>query len=130
MQVSGTFEVALAPADTEQTFTDPAQFGRMTLNKTFHGDLDGTSVGEMLSCRLTNSGSAGYVALEQFTGQLSGRSGSFVMQHYGVMSASGQHLTLEILPESGTDELAGISGSVQIDIKDGTHFYTLDYQLG
>ncbi|EAR11263.1 DUF3224 domain-containing protein [Reinekea blandensis] len=130
MQITGTFNVDLTPADSDQNFGDHAQFGRMTLSKTFHGDLNGTSAGEMLSCRLPDAGSAGYVALEQFTGTVNGQSGSFVMQHYGVMSAQGQHLTLEILPGSGTDKLTGISGSVQIDIKDGTHHYTLDYELG
>lgn len=130
MQVKGTFSVDLSPVETDQKFSDTAQFGRMSLNKTFNGDLEGTSVGEMLSCRLVDSGSAGYVALEQFTGTLNGQAGSFVMQHYGVMSAAGQTLTLEILPDSGTEALQSISGSVQIDIEDGVHYYTLDYELG
>lgn len=129
MQVKGTFTATLSPADTTHTFNDNAQFGRMSLDKTFSGDLAGSSVGEMLSCRLVTAGAAGYVALEQFTGTLKGQHGSFVMQHYGVMSEAGQHLTLEILPGSGTGDLSSISGSVQIDIVDGVHYYTLDYDL-
>ena len=126
---SGTFEVNLAPVPTDKTLTTPAQFARMTIEKSFSGGLDAKSLGEMLSCRLEGLPSAGYVAIEQATGTLDGKTGSFVLQHYGVMSSQGQHLTLTVLPDSGTGELTGLTGSMTINIADGQHSYEFDYQL-
>ena len=129
MQAKGTFEVNLQPTATDVAFTAPAQFGVLSFNKAFSGELAGNSVGQMMSVRLADTSTAGYVALEQVTGTLVGRSGTFVMQHYGVMTAQKQHLTLEIVPDSGTDQLTGISGSLTIEIKEGQHFYVLDFEL-
>lgn len=130
MQAKGTFSVTLSPEASGVSFKTPAQFGRMTIDKTFSGDLSGHSTGEMLSCRSAQSPSAGYVALEQFSGTLGDRQGSFVLQHYGVMTADSQHLTLEVLPDSGTDQLQDISGRMNIDIRDSQHYYQFDYQFG
>lgn len=125
----GTFSVSLNPVTTDKMMTAPAQFARMTIDKEFSGDLTGTSIGEMLSTRLADCPSAGYVALEQVTAELMGKSGSFVLQHYGVMTANDSTLILKVLPDSATDELAGLRGEMSIDIVDGEHHYELSFQL-
>lgn len=127
--IQGTFNVSLAPAETAKAMTEPAQFARMTLEKTFSGELNATSVGEMLSVRLSDSPAAGYVALEQVTGALAGKKGSFVLQHFGVMTTSDSTLLLQVLPDSATDELAGLSGDMTIQMVDGEHHYEFTYQL-
>ena len=129
MQAKGTFKVDLQPVVGDVAFTSPTQFGAMSINKQFTGDLSAASVGQMMSVRIQDTSSAGYVALEQVTGSLLGKNGSFVLQHYGIMTARVQQLTLEIVPDSGTQDLVGISGSLAIDIKDGQHFYLLDFML-
>ncbi|MDX1472591.1 MAG: DUF3224 domain-containing protein [Reinekea sp.] len=129
MIAKGTFSVSMTPAESRIRFNEPAQFGQLALNKTFNGELEATSVGQMMSIRLADSASAGYVALEQVTGTLAGYKGSFVLQHFGVMTAISQRLILEVVPDSGTDELAGLSGEMTIDIKDGQHFYELTYEM-
>ena len=103
--------------------------GRLSIDKTFEGKLEATSVGEMLSATTPVKGSAGYVAIEQVTGTLSGRKGSFILQHYGTMSHNNQRLILEVLSDSGTDQLVGLSGKMTIDVKEGAHRYTFDYDL-
>jgi len=129
MKITGTFNVEMAPADSQQKFIEPAAFARMTLEKAYSGDLEATSVGEMLSVRMSNNGSAGYVAIEQVQGTLSGRKGRFVLQHYGVMNADSHNLTLEVIPGSGTDELASLTGKMGIRIEEGQHFYDFEYQI-
>ncbi|QGZ38518.1 uncharacterized protein DUF3224 [Pseudoduganella flava] len=101
----------------------------MLLKKTFYGALAGTSEGEMLTAGAPASGTAGYVALERFTGTLDGRRGSFVMQHSGTMAGGRNTLAIVITPGSGTEQLAGIAGTATIDIEGGQHYYTLHYQL-
>ena len=124
---SGTFEVKLTPqapdADGEPSV------GRMSLDKQFHGDLEGTSKGQMLAVRSDVEGSAGYVAMERVTGTLAGKTGSFALQHYGIMNRGAPSLTISVVPDSGTGELAGIAGTMTINIEDGKHFYALDYTL-
>jgi len=125
---SGPFEVKLAP----QTTTDPdnANFARMSIDKQFHGDLEGTSKGEMLSAMTATKGSAGYVAMEKVTGTLNGRSGSFVLQHNATMNRGAPQLSITVVPDSGTGELEGISGKMDIKIApDGKHSYEFDYTL-
>ena len=123
-QAKGTFDVKMAPqAD------DTADVGRMTLDKTFHGDLEASSIGQMIAVRTPTEGSAGYVAMERVTGTLDGKKGSFALQHFGTMNRGKQHLRIEIVPDSGTDGLAGISGTLDIIIEKGAHFYVLDYAL-
>ncbi len=121
--VSGTFSVELTPQQ------DDINCGRMLLNKTFQGALSGHSLGQMLSLRTSTPGSAGYVAIETFTGTLDGKQGSFSLQHSGVMNQGAQSLTVSVIPDSGTDELATLSGNMQIRIEQGEHFYDFEYQL-
>ena len=105
------------------------EVGRLILGKVFHGDLEGVGRGEMLSLMTPTSGSAGYVALEVVTGTLSGRNGSFALQHSGIMNRGAPSLSLHIIPDSGTLELTGLSGTMEIDRSDGVHQYTLEYEL-
>ncbi|WAC75645.1 DUF3224 domain-containing protein [Roseateles sp. SL47] len=124
----GTFDVKLSNAPAADG-TEPAQLGRMALRKQFHGDLDGSSLGEMLGVRTAVPGSAGYVAMERVEATLAGRSGSFVLMHMGEMNRGQQRLNVQVVPDSGTGELTGITGTLNIDIKDGQHFYAFSYQL-
>ncbi|MGE0443048.1 MAG: DUF3224 domain-containing protein [Gemmatimonadales bacterium] len=121
---TGTFEVKVSPAPSE-----PAEVGRLTLDKQFHGDLEGTSQGTMLAHRTAVEGSAGYVAMERVTGKLAGRKGSFVLMHLGVMNRGAQSLTISVVPDSGTDELAGLSGTMEIIIEGRNHSYRFAYEL-
>lgn len=127
MIARGTFDVTLTPAPADSAAG--TGIGRMTIAKTFHGDLSGTSVGEMLASMSPVQGSAGYVAFERVSGTLAGRKGSFVLQHSGRMSRGAQELTIEVVPDSGTGELAGLAGTMTIRITDGRHDYELDYTL-
>ena len=122
---TGTFEVKLNPQAS-----DPP-LGKMSFDKQFHGGLDGTSKGEMLSAGSGAQGSSGgYVALEQFTGTLNGRSGSFILQHSTTMTRGVPQLSITVVPDSGTGELTGLTGSMSIQIEDGRHRYQFDYSLG
>ena len=126
-QAKGTFEVKVVPLAPDAGAADPT-VGRMSLDKQFHGDLEATSKGQMLTAG-TPSGSGAYVAIERVSGTLHGRNGSFVLHHTGVMTRGQPHLTIAVVPDSGTDELAGISGSLSIQIVDGKHFYSFDYAI-
>ena len=129
MKVLGTFEVNLQPLAPFAEGNDNINLGRMSIEKTFSGELSATSQGEMLTAVTPVEGSAGYVAIEQVTGTLSGRNGRFVLQHFGTMSQEHNFLLLEVVPDSGTGELTGISGKMSIRIEDGQHFYEFDYEL-
>lgn len=125
---SGTFDVHLTP---EANDSAPAgvSLGRLAIDKQFHGDLEAASKGAMLSARTPVADSAGYVAIERVTGTLGGRRGSFVLQHNGTMKRGMSSLTVHVVPDSGTDELAGIAGEMTINIAGGDHFYEFDYAL-
>ena len=126
IHAAGSFEVKLLP----QPLADAdSGLGRLSIDKVFSGDLQGTSKGEMLSALTAVKGSAGYVAIERVTGTLQGRSGSFMLQHLGTMNRGAPTLTVLVVPDSGTEGLAGIAGSLSINITDGKHFYTFDYTL-
>ena len=129
MQINGSFTVTLNPLESNINGTDSMTFRRMSIEKAFSGPLEATSNGEMLSVMTPTKGSAGYVAIEQVVGSLEGKQGSFVLQHYGVMELGAERLTLEVIPDSGVGELAGLSGQMNIYIEDGNHFYEFDYQL-
>ena len=129
MQAKGEFEVNLQPLDTYATGDDGILLGRMSIDKTFNGDLTAKSKGEMLSAMTAVKGSAGYVAIEQVSGSLSGRNGSFVLQHFGTMSHGKDRLVLEVVPDSGTGELIGLSGKMSIKIESGKHYYEFDYEF-
>jgi len=106
-----------------------ATLGRMSIDKQFHDDLEASSKGEMLSAMSGTPGSAGYVAIEKVSGTLHGRSGSFVLQHSATMTRGTPALNIIVVPDSGTGELAGLSGTMTIIIADGKHSYTFDYTL-
>ena len=128
MHASGPFEVKLAPQPAAPGI-EQADLGRQTIDKQFHGELEATSLGEMLSAMGHVQGSAGYVAIERVTGTLHGKRGSFVLQHTGTMDRGVPQLAITVVPDSGTDELVGLSGSMQIQIEQGRHAYTFDYSL-
>ena len=129
MKATGTFEVNLQPLTPYTTGEAGTSLGRMSIDKSFQGDLEAASIGEMLTAMTAVERSAGYVAIEQVTGSLNGKQGSFVLQHYGVMNALGQQLTLEVLPDSGTGDLTTLTGKMVIRNVDGQHFYELEYAL-
>lgn len=127
---TGPFEVKLAPQPLAQAGADSG-LGRMSLDKQFHGDLEATSVGEMLTAMSSSvQGSGAYVAVERIIGTLHGRSGSFALHHTGVMNRGVPELTITVVPDSGTGELTGITGKLNIRIESGgKHFYDFDYEL-
>ena len=127
--VQGRFHVQRTPQGALD-LGDGAQAMHLRFDKTFEGRLEATSVVHMLSAVTEVKGSAGYVALERVKGELSGRTGSFVLQHSGVMTRGKPELSVTVVPDSGTDELKGIAGKLSIDIVDGKHFYTFDYTFG
>lgn len=129
MKISGAFEVKTKPIEGYNEGKDGVSLNRMSIDKTFHGELNASSIGEMLSAMTPEKGSAGYVAIEQVSGELSGKKGSFVLQHFGTMEKGKERLILEVVPDSGTGELKGLKGEMNITIEDGTHFYEFEYEL-
>jgi len=125
---SGTFDVKLNPQAPEANVGDPA-LGRLSIDKQFHGDLEATSKGQMLAAGTQIEGSAGYVALERVVGALHGRSGTFVLQHSGTMTRGAPQLSISVVPDSGTDQLVGLAGTMTINISDGKHAYEFEYTL-
>jgi hypothetical protein len=124
MHARGAFDVKITSVTT-----DPI-LGRMSLAKVLHGDLEGTSAGEMLTAGTSVKDSGAYVAVERIMGTLQGRRGTFILQHSGTMTRGAQQLTITVVPDSGTEQLAGIAGSMKIVIdKDGKHFYDFEYTL-
>ena len=123
----GTFEVNMEP---EPPFLeqDGVTLNRNIVRKEFSGGMAGTSEAQMLAAFTATPGSAGYVAIEHFTGSVDGKPGSFVLQHNGVMDKGDARLTVSIVPDSGTGELAGISGTMELDNAEGQHSYVLDYE--
>lgn len=125
---TGTFEVKVTPQVSDAT--DDSGLARMSLDKHFHGDLEGTSKGQMLASSATVvKGSGGYVAMERVTGKLADRKGSFVLQHSGTMTRGVPLLTVSVVPDSGTDQLTGLAGTMTIKIDAGKHSYEFDYTL-
>ena len=127
-RASGTFDVKVTPQPADEKAASTT-LGRMSMDKQFHGDLEGTSKSEMLTAGTAVQGSAGYVAIEHVSGKLRGRAGTFVLQHSGVMNRGALQLTITVVPDSGTGELAGLAGTMTIKITDGKHFYDFDYTL-
>ena len=125
-RATGTFEVKMNPKDQGPE----AVVGGMTIDKQFQGDLEGTSKGQMLMAGSeSEKGSAGYVAIEKVTGTLSGRSGSFYLQHNATMNRGVGELNIVVIPDTGTDQLKGLSGKLNIIIAGGKHAYEFDYDL-
>lgn len=125
-RASGTFEVKLNPLATA---AGDSTLGRMSIDKIFHGDLQGTSRGEMLTAMSAVRGSAGYVAVERVSGTLHGKTGTFVLQHNGTMNRGEPLLTVSVVPDSGTEELTGLSGTMKIIIAEGKHSYEFDFTI-
>ena len=127
LHATGTFEVKLVPQTPSEG--ESTAVGRMSLDKQFSGDLAGTSKGVMLAVGTAVEGSAGYVAMEQITGTLHDRTGSFALQHSGTMARGAQHLSVTVVPDSATGDLVGLSGQMAILIEDGKHMYDFEYSL-
>jgi hypothetical protein len=125
----GPFDVSVNPLEPYNQ-TEGANLGRMSIDKQFHGDLQATSKGEMLSAMTAVKGSAGYVAMEYVTGTLHGRHGSFAMQHNATMTRGTPYMNIVVVPDSGTGELSGLSGKMTIIIAEGgKHSYEFEYAL-
>ncbi|MBN9160672.1 MAG: hypothetical protein BGO98_30700 [Myxococcales bacterium 68-20] len=129
INAKGTFEVTMK-AEPPYDTVDGVALGRATFDKRFAGPLDATGTVTMLSARTPVNGSAGYVAIERVTGTLDGKHGTFVLQHSGTMNRGASTLSVTVVPDSGTGELAGLSGRMNIQIVEGKHFYELDFELG
>jgi len=125
----GSFDVKLTPQKPDNPEAESSKLGRMAIEKQFQGDLEAVSKGEMLSAMTDVKGSAGYVALERVTGTLGGRSGSFVLQHSGTMTRGEAQLSVTVVPDSATGELAGLAGKLSIQMMEGKHSYEFDYTL-
>jgi hypothetical protein len=128
MRALGTFEVKLGPLATYAR-SEGSLLGRMSIDKQFRGDLEAMSQGEMLTAGAVAKGSAGYVAIERVSGALQGRSGTFVLQHNATMTRGVPQLSIAVVPDSGTDGLAGLAGRMTIEIADGVHSYDFEYTI-
>ena len=124
----GDFAVKLVPLAVEGQ-PEGSRIGRMSIDKSITGDLVATTTGQMLSAMTGIKGSAGYVAIERVDGVLDGRKGTFVLQHTGTMNRGAPSLSVTVVPDSGTDELAGLAGEFRIIIADGRHSYEFSYSL-
>ena len=124
----GSFEVKVTPQPADEK-SDDTTIGRLSLDKQFHGELEGTSKGQMLGVQTAVKGSAGYVAMERVTGTLAGRTGTFVLQHSGTMTHGALQLSITVVPDSGTGQFTGLAGSMNIEITEGKHFYDFAYTL-
>ncbi|OEZ88456.1 hypothetical protein JAB6_04940 [Janthinobacterium sp. HH104] len=126
--ITGTFDVTITPETLSDTAAQSG-LGRLSLDKRYHGALEASAQGEMLSARASVSGSAGYVALERVEGTLDGRRGSFYLQHSGTMTRGAPALSVTVVPDTGTEQLQGLRGSLAIRIDDGKHYYDFTYDI-
>jgi hypothetical protein len=127
IDAKGTFDVKVAPVAEDKA--DGSTLGRYSLDKQYHGDLNATAKGEMLTAGTDVKGSGAYVAVERVTGTLNGRKGSFVLVHKGTMAYGSTQLEIAVVPDSGIDQLTGISGKLNIIMADGKHLYDFEYSL-
>ena len=129
MHASGYFDITLAPQAADNPQVSSAQIDRLSIDKKYHGDVQGTSTGQMQAIK-DDRNTGAYVALEKVVASLHGRNGTFMLMHYGYMSqgAVGRWL-VEIVPNSGAGELAGLSGTMKIIHKDEKHYYEIEYAL-
>ena len=127
-QAAGTFQVKVTPQAAADGI-GATNIARMALDKEFHGDLEATSKGEMLAAGTPVGGSAGYVAIEEVRGTLQGRRGSFLLQHTGTMTRGAPQLSVSVVPDSGTAELAGLTGRMVITVAEGKHSYQFEYTV-
>lgn len=127
-RATGSFDVKITPLATDSP-AEGSTLGRMSIEKQFHGDLEATSTGEMLTVGTAIKNSAGYVAVERVTGSLHGRTGTFALQHNATMTRGTGSLNIVVVPDSGTGELTGLSGRLSIEIAGGKHSYVFEYTL-
>ena len=127
-RATGSFDVKITPLATDSP-AEGSTLGRMSIEKQFHGDLEATSTGEMLTVGAAIKNSAGYVAVERVTGSLHGRTGTFALQHNATMTRGTGSLNIVVVPDSGTGELTGLSGRLSIEIAGGKHSYVFEYTL-
>lgn len=125
---AGTFEVKVRPL-AEDEKVPGLKVARLAFDKQWKGDLEATSMGEMMATNAGDQASGGYVAIERVTGRLKGRAGSFTVVHKGTMEGGAFDLLVDVVPGSGTGQLTGLSGRVRIAIADGKHSYEIDYAL-
>jgi predicted flavoprotein YhiN len=129
-RATGSFDVKVNAAKPDTQVARAANLSRLTIDKRFHGDLEGISKGEMLALQTETKGSAGYVALERVTGTLKGRNGSFVLQHSATMNRGDSRAEISVVPDSATGELRGLSGKMIISVaSDGAHSNEFDFRL-
>jgi hypothetical protein len=129
-RATGSFDVKVTPQKPDTQVARAANLSRLTIDKRFHGDLEGISKGEMLALQSEVKGSAGYVALERVTAKLKGRSGSFVLQHSATMNRGESSSEISVVPDSATGELRGLSGRMNISVgADGAHAYEFDFKI-
>jgi hypothetical protein len=128
-RAKGDFDVKVIPLTTDE-LSGASTLARLAIDKQFTGDLIGVSSGEMLSAGTPVKGSAGYVAIERVTGALHGRTGTFVLQHSGTMTRGSPELIVSVVPDSGSGELTGLTGTMRIIIDGKRHSYEFDYALG
>jgi uncharacterized protein DUF3224 len=130
---SGTFDVKLTPQaeddKSQEKESENLTMGRMAIDKQYHGDIEGTGKGQMLTAGTPVKDSAGYVAIERVSGSVQGRKGSFLLQHTGTMNRGVPQLSITVVPDSGTEELVGLAGKLTIKIEGGKHYYDFDYTL-
>ena len=127
---TGPFDVKVAPQKPDSDIAQAANLSRMSLDKQFHGELDAVSKGEMIAGGTEVKGSGAYVAMERVTGTLKGRKGSFLLYHTGIMHRGVPTLSVTVVPDSGTEELKGLAGKMNIIIApDGKHSYDFEYSL-
>lgn len=124
----GTFEVKVTPLAAKENVGEPT-ISRLSLDKTFDGDLTGTSKGQMLGIGTDVEGSGGYVAAERVNGTLEGKKGTFALQHTGTMQGKNYEMLITVVPDSGTGELVGITGKLKIIIENGKHFYEFEFSF-
>jgi len=127
-RASGQFDVKITPLAND-TPAEGSALGRMSIDKQFHGDIEGTSKGEMLTAGTAPKNSASYVAIERVTGSVHGKRGTFALQHNATMTRGEGELNIIVVPDSGTGELTGLAGSMSIEITNGKHFYALEYTI-
>lgn len=125
---TGAFDVKISPLTLSEQSADP-KLGRMAIEKQYHGELEATAKGEMLTAQAEMKDSGVYVAVERVTGTLHGKKGSFAMHHTGVMDRGKPELRISVVPDSGTDDLQGLTGTMDIRIENGKHLYDFDYSL-
>jgi hypothetical protein len=128
MNAKGKFAIS-AQMDPPYDVVDGVVLGRATFTKQFEGPLDAKSQVQMIAARTPVEGSAGYVAIERVSGTLVNKTGTFVLQHFGTMRRGSSALTVEVVPDSGTGELRGLTGRMRIDIVEGQHYYDFEYEL-